>query len=156
MSAEAKRKAELFLCARLTTAVTGQVFIPWKGGSDITDETEMEPPFTIVGISNAEDRFRHPGLATYLCTGNLQIISHSAEATTREHAAVVKLIHDALKDITALAEDADFTLEGTDIATGFCFNGLDITAMRTAEDEENQVWADIIDFTMGVSTLHES
>lgn len=138
MSIEIKRRAELYLCGRLATAVPAHAFIPYKGGGYETAESEIEPPFTIVGINEADKV--HPLQPVFQCQGSLQIVSHSAEATSVQHAALVRSIYEALEAIvTGQRDDVDFT-----------FHGIDITSTESASDEENEVWADIIRFNTGM------
>lgn len=135
---EIKRRAESFIAARLTERVSNHRFIPYKGASDPQDdERDLEPPFTVVGVTTATQQFCHSGV--WKCEGRLQIISHESECRADTHASLVARIRSALARIEPASED------------GFIFHGIDITATSSGSDEENSVWADIIDFSIGCS-----
>lgn len=132
-----KRRTELFIVGKLAAAVSGHNFYPFFGGTAFSDKTEVEPPMTVVATIDAEKMFRHEG--TWVVTGNVQIITHVADASSQEHATLSRQIYAALDDIAAEVVDASFS-----------FHGLDITGMRSATDSESQCHADIISFTCGV------
>jgi hypothetical protein len=135
MSNEVKRKGELLLCMALHSIVPEHRFVPYKGGTQNSEEEEMEPPFTIVNIENAEKN--HPFLKVYQCSGAVQVISHSAESSSVVHAELVKRVSDALISLQPH--------NGCDCV----FHGLDVSSTRSAVDSESECWADIIEFTAG-------
>ena len=137
MAAEIQRTTELFIVGKLTAAVAGHSFYPFTGGTVSTDAAEIEPPFTVVSIDTAEKTHQQEG--TWICTGTLQIITHSADSSSQAHALLVRTIYAALDDIVAEAPDAAFS-----------FHGLDVTNITAATDPSGNAHANIVKFTCGV------
>ena len=132
-----QRKLELFLVTKLAAAVSGHSFYPYHGGTAFANMTEIEPPFSVVAVVDAEKTMQQEG--TWLCTGTLQILAHAAETNSQAHAALSGQIYGALDEIAAEIQDA-----------GFSFHGLDITGMSSSTDSESACYADIIKFVAGV------
>lgn len=145
MSYEIKRRTENYICQKLTIAVSGiggaapgHRFYPFNGGSETQLPADsLEPPFTVVEISEAEKQFSQE--STWLAKGTIQVIHHIAEATGQDHARIVKAIYDA---IIALQP----TIPGSD----FSFHGIDVGTVTNGEDTENSVYADVIGIVCGV------
>ena len=70
--------------------------------------------------------------------GSVQVVAHQAEATSEEHAGMVRDIYEAIVNLPA-EETVDFT-----------FSGIDVVKIRPATDSDNQAYVDTIDFTAGV------
>jgi hypothetical protein len=131
-----KRALELFLCAQLTAQVPGHKFCPYSGFGDNSES--LEPPFSVVAAVGAEKTVSYEG--TYVTNASLQIINHADEATSEDHAALVKSVLIALGRISP-----------SQASPTFVFHGLDITSTRHTTDKDNSVHADIIEFVCGVS-----
>jgi hypothetical protein len=129
-----KRLTEIYLCDKLAAA-TGGRFFPFSGFG--LNEENLEPPFTVVAISEAEKRFAQANI--WHMTGTIQVITHADEATSEEHSEMVGVIYDALNNINIEKSDA------------FIFHGLNITNTRSSQDEGRQAHADIIDFACGAT-----
>lgn len=137
MSASIARETELFICGKLTNAVTGHSFYPFHGGSLSGDAAEIEPPFTVIMCGDAEKT--HQQESTWNIQGTAQIITHPAETTSPAHATLVRQIFAALTDIAPEVPSAAFS-----------FHGIDVRTMRESTDSDEQAHADIIEFTCGV------
>lgn len=138
MIADIKRATEVYICEKLSqTVIPPHTFVPFTGGSEFADAAQLEPPFTIVAIDDAQRT--HAQDATWICKGTVQIITHANESTSRQHAELVRSIYVA---VAAIDTDASDPL--------FSFHGLDIDKMRSAQDSEENMHADVIDIVVGV------
>lgn len=136
-SAEVKRRTENFICTRLKTEIGNHPFHPWKGGHAQGDAIEVIPPFTVIGITEAEKLVEFEG--TWRCRGVAQVVNHAAQSSSPAHSALVDRIYRALGNLNPFTSDQ------------FVFHGIDITELRNAESESADAWVDIIEFTCGVS-----
>lgn len=136
MSNEVKHRLELFLCAKLTAAVSGLKALPMTGFGLSDSETSLEPPFTVVMVTTATKS--HDSYSIWLCEGAVQVVTHVNETGSDQHSAMVKQIYDALGAIAADTSNA-----------GFVFSGLSIMKTRTADDSEHACHVDAFDFQAG-------
>lgn len=136
MTPDIKRKTELYIVAQLALALPNEVFVPFTGGSENLGAVELEPPFTVVAVRDAQKTMATEG--TWFCIGNVQVITHFSEATSQQHSELARSIYKALDNITIQADPA------------FSFHGIDIAGMAYAFDEDESAHADIINFTCGV------
>lgn len=136
MTPDIKRATELYIVDQLSLAVPGHVFVPFTGGSRTTGAVEIEPPFTVVSVSDANKVMATEG--TWFCIGKAQVITARVEASSEEHAELARQVYAALSNIQPF------------ISADFAFHGIDIDDMTTADDEASQAHADVISFTAGV------
>jgi len=134
MALDIKRTTETYLCARLTELVPGHTFYPFSG---LASGQNIEPPFTVISISEAERAMSTEG--TWIAQGTAQVVSHSAEATSDAHSANSREVYAALGN-----------LPPEPMAGAFTFHGLDITGTTTKQDSESEAFADVINFAIGV------
>lgn len=132
-----KRHTEIYICERLREQVTGHLFVPFTGGGDTEDAAVMEPPFTVVVVTEAESMFCQE--STWKVEGTVQVITNSGEATSAEHSTLVRSIYKALGTIVPNSADPLFSL-----------HGLNIMKMRSADDDALSVHSDIFEFVAGV------
>ena len=137
MVSDIKRKTEIFICDFLSNAISTHSFVPFTGGSNSQDAGEMEPPFTVVVISEAERT--HAQAGTWIVRGTVQVITIASESTSAAHSTLVRNIYQALGNIRSDATDPLFSM-----------HGLDISKMTSAQDGESHAHADVISFTAGV------
>jgi hypothetical protein len=136
MTPDIKRKTELYIVTKLLIALPSLQIVPFTGGSASMGAVELEPPFTIVAVRDAQKAMSTEG--TWYCTGNVQVITHSSETPSEQHSELARQIYAALDNIPTQA-DPDFSL-----------HGLDIQGMAYAFDDTESAHADIISFTAGV------
>lgn len=135
MKPDIKRQVELFVVSRLSIALPDQKFYPFTGGDAINDASEIEPPFTIVAITDAERTMATEG--TWLCRGQIQVVTHHAEASAQAQAVMAREVYKALDNIGAYTDG------------NLSIHGIDIEGMRSTSEETLSVRADIISFTVG-------
>jgi len=131
-----KRRTELHIVNRLKAAVPDHNFVPYTGGSESTDASDIEPPFTVVSILDANRTMATEG--TWICDGTVQVISHRKEMTSTAHSTLTRSIYSTLSNLPPYIDGE------------FAFHGIDVVDMGTAEDDESQAHADVIRFTAGV------
>lgn len=136
MIPDIKRATELYIVDKLTLAIPGHLFVPFTGGSRTTGAVEIEPPFTVVSVSDATKVMATEG--TWLCIGKAQVITARVEATSEEHSELARQVYAALSNIPPAA------------GAEFSFHGIDVADMTPADDEAAQAHADVISFTAGV------
>lgn len=136
---EIKRQTELFLCRRLKLVLPDYVFVPSGGGGETTDSFEIEPPFIVLAMGDAEKTLAQEG--TWLMRGTAQVITHIADTRAGDHALLVRAVYAELEAIAPVSTDPDFP--------GFSFHGIDVSGIREAQDEASKAHADIIDFSCG-------
>jgi len=133
-----KRATEIFLCEKLSAAVPGHQFVPFHGGGTNIDPSEMEPPFTVVMLDDAERT--HATEGTWICNGNIQTITHSKETSIQAHSELSRAVYAALASIPS------------SYTSDFAFHGIDISKVSTSEEESLQCRANIVGFTCGVGS----
>lgn len=136
MTPDIKRRTELYIVDKLKIAIPTHDFVPFTGGSQTTDAIDIEPPFTVVSITDATRTMATEG--TWICVGTLQVVTHRAETTSEAHSELTRSIYAALAAIPSYAD------------ASFSFHGIDIADMTSADDDASQAHADIVSFTAGV------
>lgn len=135
MIPEIKRQVELFLVDRLKAALPLQEFVPFSGGDLLSGPEEIEPPFTVIAITEAEKTMATEG--TWLCRGTAQVITHHTEVTAQKQAEMAREVYKALDNIGAYSNGP------------LSIHGIDISSMTSATDDQLGVHADVISFTLG-------
>ena len=137
MITDIKRATEIYICDKLAAELPTHRCVPFTGGSNTLDADLVEPPFTVVIISEAQRT--HSTEGTWFLRGTVQVITHAADVGSAEHSTLVRNVY---KAFGAIEPDWSNPL--------FSLHGIDIDKMRSAEDSESQAHSDIIDFTAGV------
>ena len=137
MSPEIARETERFLVGKLKAAIPDAQILPWTGGGLGTEATEIEPPFVVIGITEAVSQYQSE--STWLCNGGAQILTHSSETNSEQHAILTRQVYAALKNLQPEIPSATFA-----------FHGIDISTQRSAEDDDSKAHANVIDFVCGV------
>lgn len=131
-----KRRTELHIVHQLKLAIPDHNFVPFTGGDENTDATEIEPPFTVVSVSDASKVMATE--STWICTGVVQVITNHVETKSGEQSDLARRIYKALDNIPSYS-DPEFSL-----------HGIDIQDMTAADDKDAQAHADVISFAAGV------
>src|SRR6188768_1659560 len=92
-----KRHTEIYICDRLREQIADHMFVPFTGGSDTEDAAVMEPPFTVVAVTEAESMYGTE--STWKIEGTVQVITNSGEATSSAHSTLVRNVYKALGGI---------------------------------------------------------
>lgn len=137
MIPDIKRYTEMYLVDKLTAALPGNLFVPFTGGSRTTGAVDIEPPVTVISISNATKSMATEG--TWICAGKAQVITHRAESTPEEHAELARQVYVVLAGLPPEIISGEFT-----------FHGIDIEDSTPTDDDAGQAHADVISFTAGV------
>jgi hypothetical protein len=137
MSADIKRDTELYLMHALQAALPNYKIYPMHGGDEETPAAEIEPPFVVVAVGDANKRVQRSDV--YMAVGTVQVISMIQDSTSQDYATMVSNVHHALVNIPPGATDE------------FRLHGIDIRDHRSATDETQHAYADLIDFQAGVS-----
>jgi hypothetical protein len=140
MNPEIKRQTELFLCLALKRALPAYTFVPSEGGGLTADSTELEPPFVVLAMGNAQKVMAQEG--TWRMAGTAQVITHIGDTRVTDHARLVRAVYAALESLSPGADGPHLP--------NFAFHGIDVAGLREATDEASKAHADIIDFTCGV------
>lgn len=138
MRPDIKRTSELYFCDRLRTSITDVLVIPLNGGDQDFDAIDVEPPFIVISVNEAEKMFDQE--STWLIKGIAQVISHSGETSIPDHAELSRTVY---AQLGALAPSAN-------LPPNFAFHGISIDRVRNSVDEESACRAEIIEFTAGV------
>ena len=103
MSEGIKRMAERHLCARLTGLVPGMLFLSMSGGGENEDAVDIEPPFTVITVNEAEKRLTQHGV--WKIQGSAQLVTHMQEATPTFHSELARVIYSALANLEPKLEE---------------------------------------------------
>lgn len=130
---------ERHICAKLSFAVPGQRFLSMLGGAEVEDgdESDLEPPFTVVMVNEATKVLEGQGL--WEIKGNVKVVTHMNEMTPSEHSEFARTIYHAL---TAIVPDRTDRM---------IMHGFDIATSDHGEDEGEQARIETFAFTAGVS-----
>ena len=86
----------LFLCLALKRALPAHTFVPSEGGGLAADSTELEPPFVVLAMGNAQKMLAQEG--TWRMAGTAQVITHIGD--TRVTARLVRAVYAALESLS--------------------------------------------------------
>ena len=137
MITDIRRATELHICERLMTALPGMKFVPFSGGDRGHDSFDIEPPFGVVAITEAEKTC--PTESTWQVSGSCQWVTHITEATSPEHSAQFQQIYKTLGALTPRSTDPLFS-----------FHGIDVDHAEMTEDDKSRARAGVIRFAAGV------
>lgn len=133
MSHEIRHRCELHICSKLGIAVPGHRFLPLTGFGLSDSERNLEPPFSVVSITEAIKT--HDQYSNFFCTGSVQVVNHANEVGSDQHSQSVEGVYRALSRLSDDESDPTFT-----------FSGISIEKTRSAEDSEHAAHVDAIDF----------
>lgn len=130
-----KRKTEIYLVTVMKAAIPTLDWFPMTGFD--TNSEELEPPLGVVSVSGAIKEYDQ--IEVYTLTGTVQVITHSQDTTSEDHAKLVRAAYEAIVQ-TPVVSQCDFIL-----------HGLSVTGQRYSLDTVTEARADLIDFTCGAS-----
>lgn len=136
------RKAELFVCVKLTEAMPGRRFLPANGSGPDGQNAEcdvVDVPYTAVAVLEAEDMI--PGENTWLLTMAATYVTHFDDTKPAEHSKAVREIQDALRALP----------RGLYAPQQLIAHGLDVQSIAEVEDERKQSHGDVITFAFACS-----
>ena len=136
-SPDIKRQTELYLCRKLMAALPGRTFVPFSGGDETHDSFDIEPPFGVIAVTEAEKTC--PTESTWQVSGTAQWVTHITEATSPEHSQQVREMYSALGSLPPDSSDSAFS-----------FHGIDVDHVDMTEDDKSRARAGIVKFAAGV------